>query len=126
MHAFGWSRQQAVDYLRENTVMADVGDRRREIDRYIEMPGQALAYMVGRLEIQRVRAEAEARMGDRFDIRAFHDLVLGSGPVPLSTLDDVVTAWCRVLHDGVLASSRRSRRSGRSRTRPRTAARSPA
>jgi len=64
-----------------------------EVDRYVEAPGQALAYMVGRLEIQRVRAEAEARMGDRFDVRAFHDLVVGSGAVPLSTLDQIVTAW---------------------------------
>jgi uncharacterized protein (DUF885 family) len=92
IHAFGWSRQQAVDYLRENTVMT-APEIDSEIDRYIETPGQALAYMVGRLEIQRVRAEAETKMGDRFDVRAFHDLVVGSGPVPLSTLDQIVTAW---------------------------------
>ncbi|SEQ60846.1 Uncharacterized conserved protein, DUF885 familyt [Lentzea xinjiangensis] len=92
LHALGWTRQQAVDYLRENTVMPEP-EINAEIDRYIETPGQALAYMVGRLEIQRLRAEAEARMGDRFDIRAFHDLVVGSGAVPLSTLDRIVTAW---------------------------------
>ncbi|HUQ59710.1 DUF885 domain-containing protein [Lentzea sp.] len=92
LHAFGWSRQKAVDYLRENTVMTEP-EIHSEVDRYIETPGQALAYMVGRLEIQRVRAEAEARMGDRFDVRAFHDLVVGSGAVPLSTLDQIVTAW---------------------------------
>ncbi|MFD9705998.1 DUF885 domain-containing protein [Lentzea sp. NPDC059081] len=92
LHAFGWSRQQAVDYLRDNTVMTEP-EIHSEIDRYIETPGQALAYMVGRLEIQRVRAEAQERMGERFDVRAFHDLVVGSGAVPLSTLDQIVTAW---------------------------------
>ncbi|SDH38663.1 Uncharacterized conserved protein, DUF885 familyt [Lentzea fradiae] len=92
LHALGWSRQQAVDYLRENTVMTEP-EIQSEIDRYIESPGQALSYMVGRLEIQRIRAEAETKMGDRFDVRAFHDLVVGSGPVPLSTLDQIVTRW---------------------------------
>ncbi|SMD16124.1 DUF885 domain-containing protein [Lentzea albidocapillata] len=92
IHAFGWSRQQAVDYLRENTVMTEP-EIDSEIDRYIETPGQALAYMVGRLEIQRIRAEAETKLGDRFDVRAFHDLVVGSGAVPLSTLDQIVTSW---------------------------------
>ncbi|WP_312877879.1 DUF885 domain-containing protein [Lentzea indica] len=92
LHAFGWSRQKAVDYLRENTVMPEP-EIQAEIDRYIELPGQALAYMVGRIEIQRLRAEAESRMGDRFDVKEFHDLVVGSGPVPLSTLGDLVTAW---------------------------------
>jgi uncharacterized protein (DUF885 family) len=92
LHAFGWTRQQAVDYLRENTVMTEP-EINSEVDRYIEIPGQALAYMVGRLEIQRVRGEAAARLGDRFDVRAFHDLVIGLGPVPLSVLDQQVTAW---------------------------------
>ncbi|MGI5502043.1 DUF885 domain-containing protein [Lentzea sp. CA-135723] len=92
IHAFGWSRQQAIDYLRENTVMAEP-EIISEIDRYIEVPGQALAYMVGRLEILRIRGEAEQRMGERFDVRAFHDLVVGSGAVPLSTLDQIVTEW---------------------------------
>jgi uncharacterized protein (DUF885 family) len=92
IHAFGWTRQQAVDYLRENTVMPEP-EINSEIDRYIETPGQALAYMVGRLEIQRVRAEAEAKMGERFDVRAFHDLVVGSGAVPLPTLEHIVTEW---------------------------------
>ncbi|NGY62626.1 DUF885 domain-containing protein [Lentzea sp. NEAU-D13] len=91
LHAFGWTRQQAVDFLRENTVMTEP-EINSEVDRYIETPGQALAYMVGRLEIQRVRAEAAARLGDRFDVREFHDLVIGLGPVPLSVLDQQVTA----------------------------------
>ncbi|MFD4670034.1 DUF885 domain-containing protein [Lentzea sp. NPDC058450] len=92
LHALGWSRQQAVDYLRENTVM-DNSEIEGEIDRYIETPGQALAYMVGRLEILRIRAEARAALGQSFDIRAFHDLVLENGIVPLSTLNALVTEW---------------------------------
>ncbi|HUQ59709.1 MAG TPA: DUF885 domain-containing protein [Lentzea sp.] len=92
LHAFGWSRQKAVDYLRENTVMPD-SEIHSEVDRYVEAPGQALAYMVGRLEILRLRAEAMAATGERFDIRAFHDLVLENGVVPLSTLGNLVTAW---------------------------------
>ncbi|WP_020660612.1 DUF885 domain-containing protein [Amycolatopsis benzoatilytica] len=92
LHALGWTRQQAVDYLVEHTPMAKI-EIEAEIDRYVANPGQALSYMVGRLEIQRVRAEAEAALGDRFDIRAFHDVVLGNGILPLSTLDTVVGAW---------------------------------
>ncbi|GAB2749904.1 DUF885 domain-containing protein [Amycolatopsis magusensis] len=92
MHALGWSRQQAVDFLVEHTPMARL-EIELEIDRYAGCPGQALAYMVGRLEIQRMRAEAEAALGDRFDIRAFHDVVLGAGIVPLPVLDHVVRTW---------------------------------
>jgi uncharacterized protein (DUF885 family) len=64
-----------------------------EIDRYLGYPGQALSYLVGRLEIQRLRAHAEAALGDRFDLRGFHDVVLGSGSLPLSVLDTVVNDW---------------------------------
>ena len=92
VHAFGWSRQRVVDYLREVTVMNEV-EIQQETDRYIEWPGQALSYMVGRLEIQRMRARAEETLGDTFDLKAFHDLVLGGGPLPLAVLDDVVTEW---------------------------------
>ncbi len=92
LHALGWSRQQALDYLAENTPMARV-EIEAEIDRYIAWPGQALAYMVGRLEIQRIRARAEERLGSRFDVRAFHDLVLAGGALPLSALASVVDEW---------------------------------
>ena len=64
-----------------------------EVDRYAVTPGQALAYMIGRLEIQRMRRDAEAALGDAFDIRAFHDTVLGSGLMPLPVLDRVVRDW---------------------------------
>jgi uncharacterized protein (DUF885 family) len=94
LHAKGWSREQAVSYMRSNTALAQV-EIESEVDRYIAAPGQALAYMVGRLEIQRIRAAAERALGGRFDIRAFHDLVLAGGPLPLAVLDEVVTEWSR-------------------------------
>jgi uncharacterized protein (DUF885 family) len=89
MHALGWSRQRALDYLLENSPMHP-GHAAAEIDRYAVLPGQALSYMVGRLEIQRMRREAEARQGAAFDVRAFHDAVLGSGRMPLGLLADVI------------------------------------
>jgi uncharacterized protein (DUF885 family) len=93
MHALGWSRQQAINWMAENTPMS-MYTITEEIDRYIaSMPGQALSYMIGRLEIQRIRAEAETALRDRFDIKAFHDTVLGSGGVPLETLDRMVGEW---------------------------------
>jgi uncharacterized protein (DUF885 family) len=92
IHALGWSRQQAIDYMVRNSPMR-VGPVTAEIDRYIVSPGQALAYMLGRLEILRMRADAIARLGDRFDIKAFHDTVLGSGALPLPLLDRVVGSW---------------------------------
>jgi uncharacterized protein (DUF885 family) len=92
MHALGWSRQKAIDYMTENSPMR-VSQIVPEIDRYAVTPGQALAYMIGRLEIQRMRREAESALGDRFDIKAFHDAVLGSGLMPLPVLDRVVRNW---------------------------------
>ncbi|MGI8522124.1 MAG: DUF885 domain-containing protein [Nocardioides sp.] len=89
IHALGWSRQQAVDYMLENSPMAE-GVVRPEIDRYICSPGQATSYMIGRLEIQRMRAEAEQRQGDGFEIKAFHSAVLDGGSLPLAVLDEVV------------------------------------
>jgi len=94
MHALGWSRARAVDYLRTNTPLAPA-DIEVEIDRYIAVPGQALAYMVGRLEIRRMRADAERRLGGAFDIRRFHDAVLGAGSLPLTVLADRIDAWIR-------------------------------
>jgi uncharacterized protein (DUF885 family) len=96
MHAKGWTREQALTYLRENTPMADL-DIRNEVDRYIVYPGQALSYMVGRLEIQRMRTAAQQTLGDRFDIRAFHDQVLGNGALPMAVLDEVITSWTTAL-----------------------------
>lgn len=92
MHAHGWSRQQAIDFLASNSPM-NVGQITNEVDRYIGWPGQALAYMIGRLEIMRMRQEARDTMGDRFDIKGFHDVVLSSGLMPLPTLDRMVSEW---------------------------------
>jgi uncharacterized protein (DUF885 family) len=92
LHAKGWSRARAVAYLSEHTPMAAV-EIEAEVDRYIAFPGQALSYMVGRLEIQRIRTAAEAALGEKFDIRGFHDVVLGNGPLPLSVLAEVVEDW---------------------------------
>ncbi len=91
IHAMGWTRQQAIDVFAENSPMS-MTTIENEVDRYIGMPGQACAYMVGRLEIMRMRDEARQRLGDAFDIKDFHDTVLGSGLVPLSTLDRMVRA----------------------------------
>ncbi len=92
IHALGWSRGEAIQFMLDNSPMTErtIED---EVDRYISWPGQALAYMIGRLEIDRIRADAEARLGDRFDIKGFHDVVLGSGLVPLTTLDRIVRDW---------------------------------
>jgi uncharacterized protein (DUF885 family) len=92
LHAKGWSREQAVAYMRNNTALAQV-EIENEVDRYLAAPGQALAYMVGRLEIQRIRAAAEEELGSSFDVRAFHDLVLAGGPLPLDVLGGVVAEW---------------------------------
>jgi uncharacterized protein (DUF885 family) len=95
MHHFGWSRSRAVDFMWQHTATTEANVR-NEIDRYIAWPGQALAYMVGRREIRRLRAAAEHRLGARFDIRSFHGAVLGSGAVPLGVLDQLVTRWAEV------------------------------
>ncbi|MFV1962454.1 MAG: DUF885 family protein, partial [Acidimicrobiia bacterium] len=92
MHALGWSRQQGIDYMAANSPMS-MHSIFEETDRYLSYPGQALSYMIGRTEIQRIRAEAEASMGASFDIKGFHDSVLGSGCIPLETLDRVVKEW---------------------------------
>ncbi len=92
IHALGWSKQEAVDYLVANSPLA-LNNIENEVERYIGMPGQALAYMIGRREIMRLRDDAQATMGDRFDIKGFHDTVLGSGPVPLAVLGDLVGNW---------------------------------
>jgi len=95
VHAMGWTRQQAIDYFVTNSPMT-LTTIEGEVDRYIGWPGQALAYMVGRLEIMRYRARAEDVMGKRFDIKGFHDTVLGSGLVPLPTLERMVREWATV------------------------------
>jgi uncharacterized protein (DUF885 family) len=92
MHALGWTRSSAIDFMRAHTALG-ANNIANEVDRYIVWPGQALAYKTGQLEILRLRGEARAAMGPAFDIRAFHDAVLGGGALPLATLREVVTEW---------------------------------
>jgi uncharacterized protein (DUF885 family) len=92
MHAKGWSRQQAIDYLVANSPQAE-NNIRNEVDRYIGRPGQALAYKIGQREIFRLRRLAEEALGEGFDIRRFHDAVLLPGPLPLAVLATSVEKW---------------------------------
>jgi uncharacterized protein (DUF885 family) len=92
MHYLGWTRKQAIDFLAENTALS-IHNIESEVDRYISWPGQALAYKIGELKIRELRHQAEEQLGDRFDVRSFHDMILGSGSVPLSVLEENTTRW---------------------------------
>jgi len=92
LHAKGWSEMQAVNYMLENSAIPE-GAVRSEIRRYLVMPGQATSYKAGMLKIQELRADAQARLGEDFDIRGFHDTVLGGGAVPLPILERAVDDW---------------------------------
>ncbi len=92
LHDKRWSRQQAIDYLSENTPNS-LSDATNAIERYIVMPGQATAYKIGMLEIQRLRARAEDKLGEEFDLREYHDVVLANGAVPLAVLGELVDEW---------------------------------
>lgn len=94
IHTMGWTRQQSVDYMLTNTAWAPV-DIESEINRYISFPGQATSYMLGMLEIRRLRNLAEAELGAGFDIRQFHDRVLANGNITLPMLDESVKRWIR-------------------------------
>ncbi|QZD94128.1 DUF885 domain-containing protein [Qipengyuania gelatinilytica] len=92
IHHKRWSREEAIQYLTENTPNPD-GDIRKAIERYAVMPGQATAYMIGKLKIMELREKARSELGEDFDIRGFHDTILTSGPVPLSIMEENVDAW---------------------------------
>ena len=92
IHALGWSKQEAIDFLVANSPQA-LNNVETEVERYIGLPGQALAYMIGRREIMKLRDDAKRTMGAGFDIKGFHDTVLGSGPVPLGILRNLVEDW---------------------------------
>ncbi len=92
MHYMGWSRQEAIEYFMQNAAKTEA-DIINEIDRYIGWPGQALAYKIGQLKILELRGKAEAQLGDQFDIRAFHDHLLGAGALPLNLLEQRMDAW---------------------------------
>jgi uncharacterized protein (DUF885 family) len=104
LHAKGWTEEQAVDYFRSNAPTSE-GQIRAEVRRYLVMPGQATAYKIGMLKIQELRARAEAELGASFDIRGFHDVVLGGGALPLSILERRVDDWIRASRaEGVTAN----------------------
>jgi uncharacterized protein (DUF885 family) len=92
IHAFAWSRQKAIDYLADHTALPQsaVED---QIDRYISWPGQALSYKMGEIKIRELRAKAEKQLGAKFDIRSFHDTVIGQGSLPMAVLEDVINDW---------------------------------
>lgn len=92
IHAKGWSRQQAIDYMAANTALSE-HNIRAEVDRYIAGPGQALAYKIGELKMQELRARATKALGAKFDIRRFHDALLENGGVPLTVLEAKIDAW---------------------------------
>ena len=92
IHAFGWDKARAIQYMRDNTALTDTNIE-AEVNRYISWPGQALGYMIGRLKIIELRRRAEAALGERFDLRRFHDAVLRNGSVPLDVLESEIDAW---------------------------------
>ncbi len=92
LHAKGWSKDRAVAYMTDNTALS-AANIEAEVNRYIADPGQALAYKIGELKIRELRARAEKRLGNKFDLRRFHDAVLGQGSVPLDTLEAQIDAW---------------------------------
>jgi uncharacterized protein (DUF885 family) len=92
LHSLQWSRQEAIDFMASHTPVS-VEEVTVEVDRYIAMPGQALAYKLGQREIFRIRDDARSRLGARFDIKAFHDTILGCGPVMLPVLAEVIHGW---------------------------------
>jgi uncharacterized protein (DUF885 family) len=92
LHAFGWSREQAIDYMVENSGLTRA-DVTAEVDRYLVLPGQATAYKIGELKIKELRAKAKARLGERFDLRRFHNAIIDNGAVPLAVLDQSIDDW---------------------------------
>lgn len=95
LHAKFWTRERAIEYFQENSAMGEA-DVQAEVDRYMVFPGQACSYKMGELKILELRRDCEARLGAKFRLDAFHDMLLGSGALPLKALEDAVSEWVRV------------------------------
>jgi uncharacterized protein (DUF885 family) len=92
MHLYRWDRQRAIDFFASNTAKS-MHDIEVEIDRYISWPGQALAYKIGELKFKQMRAIATRELGDKFDVRSFHDALLEKGALPLDVLESRMNSW---------------------------------
>lgn len=92
LHAKGWSREQAIQYMKDNSPMAE-SDIVAEVERYMAIPGQALSYKVGQLKILALRERAEKALGDKFDLKAFHDQILTSGSLPMAVMEQKIDRW---------------------------------
>ena len=94
MHSLGWSREQAIAYMNENSGLSE-GFIVAEVDRYIVWPGQALGYKIGELKIQELRAKAAKALGEKFDLRTFHNALIDDGPLPLDVLEQRIDEWIK-------------------------------
>jgi uncharacterized protein (DUF885 family) len=103
MHAKKWTRQQAIDYFMQNAAKTEQ-DVVNEIDRYIAWPGQALAYKIGQLKIRELRTRATQELGPKFDVREFHDVVIGQGAVPLDVLEKIANEWIAMKKSSVVSA----------------------
>lgn len=92
LHAKGWSREQAIQYMKDNSPMAE-SDIIAEVERYMAIPGQALSYKIGQLTILRLRADAEAQLSDKFDLKGFHDQILTTGSLPMAVMEKKIARW---------------------------------
>ncbi len=92
IHAFNWDKARAIAFMTDNTALSEANIE-AEVNRYISWPGQALGYMIGRLKILELRQRAERTLGDRFDLRRFHDAVLRNGSIPLDVLESEIDRW---------------------------------
>ncbi|MCL1065392.1 DUF885 domain-containing protein [Shewanella olleyana] len=92
LHAKGWSREQAIQYMKDNSPMAE-SDIVAEVERYMAIPGQALSYKIGQLTILKLRADAEAKLGEKFDLKAFHDQILTTGSLPMAVMEKKIARW---------------------------------
>ena len=100
LHVLGWSRARAITFMLENSALTALNIT-TEVDRYIAWPGQAVSYKIGELKIRELRKRAEEILGEKFDLREFHDVVLGAGAVPLYVLERRVYAWLKLTPAGM-------------------------